>query len=136
MKDVVEFDYGYDSGAEWEEEPMGDADDVLQDDDEDGDSEEEDSDMDTWLVDDDEEPEMLSDDIRDLSPPMLPGLPDLPLPPPPLKRKAVDQDAKQKRRKVVVPLVAFSKGPCWETKVGECEYEAFNQYRIRMFNGE
>lgn len=135
-KDVVEFDYGYDSGAEWEEEPMGDADDVLDDDEEDGDDEEADSDTDSWLVDDDEEPEMLYEDIRDLSPPMLPDFPDMPPPPPPPKRKAADPDKKAKKRKVVVPLVPFSKGPCWEARIGECEYEPFNQYRIQMFNGE
>ncbi|KXN82550.1 hypothetical protein AN958_02401 [Leucoagaricus sp. SymC.cos] len=133
-KDVVEFDYGYDSGEEWEEEAMGDADDVLQDDDEDGDSDEADSDMDSWLVDDDEEPEALYDDHRDPSPPMLPDLPDMPPPPPPPKRKAAEPDKKAKKRKLVVPLVPFSKGPCWETMIGECEYEAFNQYRIQLFN--
>ncbi len=135
-KDVVEFDYGYDSGAEWEQEPTGDADDVLQDDDEDGDSDEEDSDIDDWLVGDDEKPEMLYEDIRDLSPPMLPDLPVLRLPAPPPKRKAADPETKQKRRKVVVPLVPFSKGPCWETRIGECEYEPLNQYRIQLFNGK
>lgn len=135
-RDVVEFDYGYDSGEEWEEEPMGDADDVLDDDDEDGGSDSADSDMDSWLVDDDEEPEVSYDDVRDLSPPMLLDFPDMPPPPPPPKRKAPEPDKKAKKRKVVVPLVPFAKGSCWETRIGECEYEPFNQYRIQMFNGE
>ena len=132
-KDVVEFDYNYDSGEDWEEEPMGDADDVLQDDGEDGDSEEADSDLDSWLVDDDEEPETY-EAVRDASPPGFPGFSDMP--PPPLKRKAVEPDKKVKKRKVVVPLIPFSKGPCWETRIGECEYEPFSLYRIQLFNGE
>jgi chromatin assembly factor 1 subunit A len=115
---------------------MGDADDVLQDDDEDGNSDEVDSDMDSWLVDDDEEPEVMSDCFRDLSPSMPPDFPDMPPPPPPLKRKAPETDKKKKRRKVVVPLVPFSKGSCWETKIGECKYEPFSQYRMQLFNGK
>ena len=132
-KDVVEFDYNYDSGEDWEEEPMADADDVLQDDGEDGDTDEADSDLDSWLVDDDDDPETYQA-VRDVSPPVLPDFPDMP--PPPLKRKAVEPDKKVKKRKVVVPLVPFSKGPCWETRIGMCEYEPFNSYRIQLFNGE
>jgi len=132
-KDVVEFDYNYDSGEDWEEEPMGDVDDVLQDDGEDGDSEEADSDLDSWLVDDDEEPETYQA-VRDASPPGFPDFSDMP--PPPLKRKAVEPDKKVKKRKVVVPLIPFSKGPYWETRIGECEYEPFNSYRIQLFNGK
>lgn len=132
-KDVVEFDYGYDSGEDWEEEPMGDADDVLEDDGEDGDTDEADSDLDSWLVDDDEAPEAYQD-LRDPSPPMLPNFPDMPPPPPPLKRKAAEPERKAKKRKIVVPLVPFSKGPCWETRISECEYEPFNHYRIQLFN--
>jgi chromatin assembly factor 1 subunit A len=135
-KDVLEFDYNYDSGEEWEGEPEGDADDVLQDDDDDGGTDEADSDLDSWLVDDDEEPEAFHHDFRDLSPPMLPDFPDMPPPPPPLKRKAPEPDKKAKKRKIVVPLVPFSKGPCWETRIGKCEYEPFNQYRIQLFNGK
>ena len=132
-KDVVEFDYNYDSGEDWEEEPMGDVDDVLQDDGEDVDSEEADSDLDSWLVDDDEEPEIYQT-VRDASPPGFPDFSDMPPPPP--KRKTVEPDKKVKKRKVVVPLIPFSKGPCWETRIGECEYEPFNSYRIQLFNGE
>lgn len=136
-KDVVEFDYGYDSGEEWAEEPMGDGEDVLDDDDEEAGSESGDSDIESWLVDDDEDPEMNTQDTRDLSPTIIPGYPDMPPPPPPPpKRKAPEVDQKVKKRKVVVPLVPFAKGPCWETRIGECGYEPFKQYRIRTFNGE
>jgi chromatin assembly factor 1 subunit A len=135
-KDVVEFDYGYDSGEEWEEEPMGEGEDVLDDDDEEAGSESADSDMDSWLVDDDEDPGSQFQDIRELSPAIIPGLPDMPPPPPPPKRKAPEVDQKVKKRKVVIPLVPFTRGPCWETRIGECEYEPFNQYRIQTFNGE
>ena len=132
-KDVVEFDYNYDSGEDWEEEPIGDVDDVLQDDGEDGDSEEADSDLDDWLVDDDEEPETYQT-VQGASPLGFPDFSDMPPPPP--KRKAVEPDKKVKKRKVVVPLVPFSKGPCWERRIGEYEYEPFNSYRIQLFNGE
>ena len=41
-----------------------------------------------------------------------------------------------KRRRVVIPLVPFSKGPEWERMVGRCTYEPFNAYRIQLFNGK
>lgn len=116
---------------------MGDGEDVLDDDDEEAGSESGDSDIESWLVDDDEDPEMNTQDTRDLSPTIIPGYPDMPPPPPPPpKRKAPEVDQKVKKRKVVVPLVPFAKGPCWETRIGECGYEPFKQYRIRTFNGE
>ncbi|TFK27333.1 hypothetical protein FA15DRAFT_635715 [Coprinopsis marcescibilis] len=129
-RDPLTLDYGYDSGEEWEEEPVGD--DVADDDDDDdGNDEDRDSDADSWLVDDDEEVEV---DVRDLDSLDAPDIFDLPLPPPP-KRKAEDGEKKgSKKRKVVVPLVAFSKGPCWEDTIGSCTYEPFNQYRIQLFN--
>ncbi|TFK42940.1 hypothetical protein BDQ12DRAFT_677051 [Crucibulum laeve] len=123
-KDVLVFDYSYDSGEEWEEEPAGDADDVVEDaEDEDG-EEDPDSDLDSWLVDDDEEPEVSLDD----APPI-----DFPTQPP--KRKAEDAENKLgKKRKVVVPLVPFSKGPYWEKTIGRCDYDPFKPYRIQLFN--
>lgn len=134
-RDVVSLDYGVDSGEEWEEEEEeGEV--VDGDDDEDGAATEEvDSDLDSWLVDDDdvEEPGTPIDDRA--------GTPDFfPLPPLPPKRKAqeAEEDASNKdtkKRKVVVPLVPFVKGPCWETHVSECSYEPFNAYRIHLFNG-
>lgn len=138
-RDVVSLDYGVDSGEEWEEEEEeGEV--VDGDEDEEGAATEEvDSDLDDWLVDD--------DDVEDPGTPIddRPGSPDFfpPLPPPPPKRKAkeaeADGDASKKdtkKRKVVIPLVPFVKGPCWQSHVGECTYEPFNAYRIHIFNGE
>lgn len=138
-RDPVLIDYTYDSGEEWAEEDAGDADDVVDDGDEDGDGEEEaDSDLDSWLVDDDE--------IEDPGTPIedrlgSPGFPDLDLPPPRSgsgKRKAKEEKEKStggKKRRVVVPLVPFAKGPEWETSIGQCTYEPFKSYRIQLFNG-
>ncbi|KII89048.1 hypothetical protein PLICRDRAFT_53535 [Plicaturopsis crispa FD-325 SS-3] len=131
-RDVIERDYAYDSGEEWEDEAPEGADDVVEDaEDEDGAGEDADSDLDSWLVDDDEVLEegeagspISPDDLRSSMPP----------PPAPLKRKAEDERKIGKKRKVVVPLVPFAKGPCWETRVGQCEYDAFKPYRIQVFN--
>ncbi|KAF8655980.1 hypothetical protein AX16_002840 [Volvariella volvacea WC 439] len=129
VRDSLEFDYSYDSGAEWEEEENADADDVLDDDEEDVD-EERDSDLDSWLVDDDDVEALEPYDIA--TPPM--DLEVLSSPPPPPKRKSEENEKKNsKKRKVVVPLVPFSKGPCWESTVGQCD-EIFSQYRIQLFN--
>lgn len=128
-KDVVERDYGYDSGEDWEEEPAGDADDVIQDDDEEGGEDDEDSDADSWLVDDDEDDGPATLAQMDVDFPL-----DLPHPP---KRKADDGEKNiSKKRKVVVPLIPFAKGPFWEPSIGHCSYEPFNSYRIRLLNGE
>jgi len=123
------FDYAYDSGEEWEEEPMGE--DVVDDgEDEDGDDDDQDSDLDSWLVGDDEEIE-LAEGPQDSSPPPVFDLPPLP------KRKAEDSEHKStKKRKVVVPLMPFAKGPVWESTIGQPNYEPFNPYAIRFFNGD
>ncbi|PIL23817.1 hypothetical protein GSI_13568 [Ganoderma sinense ZZ0214-1] len=142
-QDAVQVDYAYDSGEEWAEEDAGEADDVLDDGGEDdGADEERDSDLDSWLVDDEEvdEPGTPLEDRMS-----SPGFPDIDLPP--LnnsngKRKAKEEKEKEKgeksgggkKRKVVVPLVPFSKGPEWETAVGQCAYEPFKAYRIQLFN--
>lgn len=128
-KDVLVFDYGYDSGEEWEEEPAGDADDVVEDgEDEDGEGSDPDSDLDSWLVDDDAEPEIPTDD-RDSSPMLVP-LPQA------TKRKAEEGEKKLgKKRKVVIPLVPFARGPCWESSIGQCDHDLLKPYRIQMFNG-
>ena len=131
-KDAVSFDYSYDSGEEWEEEEEGDV--LENDEDEDGAAtDEHDSDLDSWLVDDDEveEPGTPIDERL--------GSPDF-FPPPLPKRKAKESGTaeskhEEKKRKVVVPLVPFTKGPCWETTIGECTYEPFNEFRIQLFNG-
>ncbi|KAG5651779.1 hypothetical protein H0H81_007418 [Sphagnurus paluster] len=128
-QDVLVFDYGYDSGEEWEEEPVGDADDVVEDGEDEEDGDDPDSDADSWLVDDDDEPDISLEDLDNMSS----GTPDLP--PQATKRKAEDGEKKLgKKRKVVIPLVPFAKGPCWETTIGQCEYNMFDPYRIQLFN--
>lgn len=134
-RDVVSLDYSVDSGEEWEEEVEGEVLEVEDEDEEVPATEEPDSDLDSWLVDDDEivDPGTPIDDRL--------GSPDLyppPPPPPPPKRKQKEpvEEKDTKKRKVVTPLVAFTKGPCWEQKIGECSYEPFKSYRIQMFNGK
>ncbi|KAG5647143.1 hypothetical protein DXG03_001098 [Asterophora parasitica] len=131
-QDVLVFDYGYDSGEEWEEEPVGDADDVVDDGEDEEDGDDADSDADSWLVDDDDEPDFSSlDDLENMSS----GIPDLPVVPKPTKRKAQEAEKKiEKKRKLVIPLVPFAKGPCWESSIGRCEHNIFDPYRIQMFN--
>ncbi|KAI0080560.1 hypothetical protein K474DRAFT_1657705 [Panus rudis PR-1116 ss-1] len=129
-RDVVAIDYTYDSGEEWAEEDEG-GDDVVEDaDEDDAGGDDADSDLDSWLVDD--------DDIEDPGTPIeeREGSPFDNLPPPPKPKRKADGDNSKglKRRKVVVPLVPFSKGPCWDENIRKCEYEPFNPYRIHIFN--
>ncbi|KAI0063406.1 hypothetical protein BV25DRAFT_1854444 [Artomyces pyxidatus] len=136
-RDVVALDYGYDSGEEWGGEEEGGGDDVADVSDDDRDEEADSSDLDGWLVDGDEKEVATPIDERE-------GLDAFPFPPLPEpskgKRKAdVGEEkggdgAKAKKRKVVVPLVPFIKGPLWEREVGKCEYDPFKQYRIQFFN--
>ncbi|KAJ7632455.1 chromatin assembly factor 1 subunit A-domain-containing protein [Roridomyces roridus] len=125
VRDDKVFDYGYDSGEEWEEEPSGDADDLMDDGEEDDvDGEDADSDIESWLVEDDDEP---------VSPSAATGSPV----PTVAKRKAEAEDTKlTKKRKVVVPLLPFAKGPSWEQRIGQCadEFSLFNAYRIQFLN--
>ena len=136
-RDDITIDYAYDSGEEWGEEEEGGGDDVLGDSDDERGDEEESDDLDGWLVDGDDEEVVTPIEERE-------GLDAFPFPPVPegskVKRKArkekeTDTESKSKKRKVVVPLMPFIKGPCWETAIGECDYEPFNQYRIQFFNG-
>jgi len=130
--DTLVFDYGYDSGEEWEEESV--VGEEVEDDgkDEDGDAEDADSDLESWLVDDDEVPDSTFLDHHNSSPP-----PFLDLPNAPPKRKAEDTERKiGKKRKVVIPLVPFAKGAVWESTIGVCEYEPFKPYAIQLFNGQ
>lgn len=138
-RDLLKIDYGYDSGEEWEEEVNGEADDVVKDsDDEDIDMEDADSDLDSFLVDDDEVESVAA------SPSVSPSLRTIGLPLPKVavvKRKAIAEETDGavklgKKRRNVVPLVPFAKGPCWESSIGHCEYDPFKPYRIQMFNGE
>ncbi|KAJ8597869.1 hypothetical protein M405DRAFT_778944 [Rhizopogon salebrosus TDB-379] len=146
-RDLLARDYGYDSGEEWEDEGPGDADNVDDDEDEEAEGDDADSDADSWLVDDEEIEENVPDD-RELSPSLL----DIPLPShkrkaisPPLldishsasKRKAeanTTNKQPEKKRKVVIPLVPYTKGPLWESVIGHCEYDPFRPYRIQLFN--
>ncbi|KAA1471273.1 hypothetical protein DENSPDRAFT_799075 [Dentipellis sp. KUC8613] len=133
-RDDVAVDYTYDSGEEWGEEEAG-GDDVADASDEDKDEEEASSDMDDWLVDDDEEEVATPIEERE-------GVDGFPFPPEQVKakRKAegkekdIGDGAKAKKRKVVVPLVPFIKGPCWENEIGKCEFDPFKPYRIQFFN--
>ncbi|SJL00238.1 uncharacterized protein ARMOST_03550 [Armillaria ostoyae] len=126
-RDTLEFDYAYDSGEEWEEEPPGEADDVVDDEDDEGEAEDADSDMDDWLVDDDDEEPGTPLEDREVS--FLPDVPRV------SKRKPeATENRPPKKRKMVVPLVPYAKGPYWEDAIGECPYDAFKPYRIRLFN--
>ncbi|KAI0041546.1 hypothetical protein FA95DRAFT_1565278 [Auriscalpium vulgare] len=139
-RDDVALDYAYDSGEEWEGEEEGGGDDVADVSDDDQDEEEDEDDLDGWLVDGDDEEAVTPIEERE-------GLDAFPFPPPPPpnkgKRKAETlpkeaekkgDGAKAKKRKIVVPLVPFIKGPCWETVIGKCDYDPFKQYRIQLFN--
>ncbi|KAF7295073.1 hypothetical protein MIND_01045600 [Mycena indigotica] len=127
-RDVAMFDYDYDSGEEWEEEPAGEAGDLIDDgEEEDVDGDDPDSDADSWLVDDDQE--LLESPDNNTSR----GASPVPLPP--LKRKAQPEDSQiSKKRKLVVPLVPFARGPCWEETIGRCEHTLFNPYRLQLLN--
>ncbi|EPQ58751.1 hypothetical protein GLOTRDRAFT_104339 [Gloeophyllum trabeum ATCC 11539] len=133
-RDAITHDYNYDSGEEWEEEGEGEEVDEGSDEEkEDAATEDADSDLDGWLVDDDEvgDPGTPIED-REGSPGFFP-----PLPVQDKKRKSAVSEARpkvEKRRKVVVPLVPFTKGPCWEHVIGKCDYEPFEPYRISLFN--
>ncbi|OJA14705.1 hypothetical protein AZE42_12100, partial [Rhizopogon vesiculosus] len=142
---VRHLDYGYDSGEEWEDEGPGDADNVDDDEDEEAEGDEADSDADSWLVDDDEIEDSVPDD-RDLSPSLLdiplpshkrkaisPSLPDISYSASKRKVEATDKQP-EKKRKVVIPLVPYTKGPLWESVIGNCKYDPFKPYRIQLFN--
>ncbi|KAG5219599.1 CoCAF [Salix suchowensis] len=130
VRDMTILDYSNDSGEEWEDENANDADDVNDDVEEDDDSEA-DSDLESWLVEDEDEDQGVPPDVDD------PFVLDVPMPAPLPKRKAVEELAKKKlakKRKVVVPLVPFCKGPCWEETIGHCESDILKPYRIQLFN--
>ncbi|KAL5529101.1 hypothetical protein ACEPAG_5075 [Sanghuangporus baumii] len=131
-KDAVAFDYNYDSGEDWEEEEEG-ADDLqsLAGSDVEKSSDVGDDEFDDWLVDDNEpiDPGTPLDERA--------GSPDFPFPQdlmPKRKTAPAEKESKEPKRRKVMPLVPFSKGPCLETNIGECEYDPFNQYRIQLFN--
>jgi chromatin assembly factor 1 subunit A len=133
-KDLVTFDYSYDSGEDWEEEPE-DAEEVNSangDESEESAGEEEDE-FDGWLVGDDEveDGEEVSGEGRSVSPSPA-GVTNG------VKRKngttSGSKEPSTKKRKVV-PLVPFIKGPCWENTIGICEHEVFRPFCIQLLNG-
>lgn len=130
-RDAVVFDYSYDSGEEWEEEEGGD--DVASQDGSEEAPSDADSDMDDWLVDDDVEgvdpgTPVSEREVSPLRPPS--GIEKAAN-----KRKSISGLDKGRKKRKVMPLVAFIKGPCWEDVIGKCEYEPFKQHRIQLFNG-
>lgn len=129
-KDLLEFDYGYDSGEDWEEEAAGDGDDLDNDDEEEeADAEDSDSDIDDFLVDDDEPVDLNSLMVQEDAP----QISDLPFKS--TKRKTDSGESKEpKKRKVVVPLVPFVKGPCLEEVIGEAANDILKPYQIQLFN--
>ena len=124
-RDVVAIDYSYDSGEEWEEENPGDADDVVEDNDDDDEGDAgEDSDADSWLVDD-------NDDVEAVVP--VDGEEAPPLPKRRLEAESGAGNSYKKRR--VVPLVPFVRGPVWDPAVTKTVEEVFTPFRVRFFNG-
>lgn len=122
-RDVVAIDYSYDSSEEWEEETPGDADDVVDDNDEDDEGDGgEDSDADSWLVDDDVEAVAPVDEVDTL-----------PLPKRRLEEASGAGNSYKKRR--VVPLVPFVKGPAWDPAITKTVEDVFTPFRVRFFNG-
>jgi chromatin assembly factor 1 subunit A len=131
-RDILVCDYNYDSDEEWEGEEEGEGEIVGEEDGargEEADSEEEEDDeLDDWLVDDDEEEAL--DSVSDANGPD-PFL----IPEPSKKRKAEGHRKDVKKRKVV-PLVAFAKGPVLESSINHCSYAPFKAYQLQLFNGQ
>ena len=123
-RDVVVIDYSYDSSEEWEEETPGDADDIADDNDEDDEGDaEDDSDADSWLVDDDNAEIIIPVDQVETVP---------------LSKRRFEgttgaSSSCKKRR--VVPLVPFVKGPAWDPAITKTVEEVFTPFRVRFFNG-
>lgn len=131
-KDTVALNYEYDSEEDWEEEEEGEeGEEVASGDDSDGEVSDADS-IDEWLIDDDVDVggEPIDLDNIDLTGYELPERKRKPSPNPEQSR------GKEKRRKLVQPLVAFAKGPCWETPIGKSDWDGFVPYHIQLFNGE
>lgn len=123
-RDFVAIDYSYDSSEEWEEEAPGDADDVVDDNDDDDEGDAgDDSDADSWLVDD--------DDVETVVP--VDGIDPPPLPKRRLEGASGTGNSYKKRR--VVPLVPFVKGPIWDPAITKTAEDVFVPFRVRFFNG-
>lgn len=146
-RDTAQFDYAYDSEEDWEEEEEGEAKGEEVDADAMSVDSEDESDADSWLAPDDEievatgfsgSPPPLDDD------PFLTPAPPVPVPKPAAgkpyvtkKRKAATGAAREggEKKRKVVPLVPWIKGPHWEDGNAK-EVQAFKAHRIRLLNGE
>ncbi|KDQ18445.1 hypothetical protein BOTBODRAFT_511908 [Botryobasidium botryosum FD-172 SS1] len=132
-RDLVTFDYSYNSDDDWEDEETGDAEEVMSANEEsEDDVSEEESEFD-WIVGDDE----ILDESNEGDPLLRRSRsPALPIPASRTKkRKGEDAaEASRKRRMLTGPLVPFCKGPCVETVIGQCDYEPFESYRIQLLN--
>jgi chromatin assembly factor 1 subunit A len=124
-RDVVAIDYSYDSSEEWEETP-GDAVDVAGDSDDDEELDVgEDSDADSWLVEDNDDHMEAVATVEEAN--MVPHSKR------PLEGVGGVGNSYKKRR--VVPLVPFVKGPVWDPTINKATDEAFTPFRVRFFNG-
>ncbi|KAG8884473.1 hypothetical protein FRB97_004247 [Tulasnella sp. 331] len=134
-KDHIAFDYSYDSGEEWEDEPE-DAEEVVSSDEEDESvvADEEDE-FDDWLVGDDDVQfedgaSRTGANGRSVSPSSASAGANA-------KRKLElekDKDQETKKRRVVAPLVPYCAGPFWEDRIGECSVDHFKAFRIQLIN--
>ena len=140
------FDYSYDSGDDWEEEDVEGAEELMSEAGSDG-SGPDDFEADDWLVGDDEEIEVIGDpadgdplDPRSISPLNLASGNIVSEVGVSMKRKAESAPgaavAAKKRRQLAGPLVPFSRGPCFEDVIGQCQYEPFSAFRIQLLNGK
>ncbi|KAF8328816.1 chromatin assembly factor 1 subunit A-domain-containing protein [Cantharellus anzutake] len=127
-KDLVVFDYSYDSGDEWEEEEVEGAEELMSESGSEGEGEDE-FEEDDWLVGDDEI-EVASGISRSVSPFANPAVNEK------RKRKAESniKAVSRKRRQIVGPLIPFSKGPFYEEVIGTRQYEPFNDHNISLLN--
>lgn len=97
--------------------------------DEDAEESEEDEDMASWLASDDELDE---EPGRSMMDDPFGGSDQLGMP---VVKPKANKEAKLSPRRFE-KLVQFSKGPVWESGLGEVAWKGFEQYRICVLNGE
>jgi hypothetical protein len=102
---------------------IGRGDNMLRDLNDKWDNDKESNDLDGWLI--NGKDEEVATPIKEQE-----GLDAFPLLPILKGSKSKCKAGKRRRRtlilKVIVPLMTFTKGPCWEGKFGEYEYKLFN----------